>query len=95
MSMTFNQFQMELRKRGIEGHQAIMLSTIYEQVLEMAKQLDMMANIINGVVETVQNFADLHEATQGQVNDMRQRFGENVRSEELDNIPLLDEPKKN
>ena len=95
MSMTFNQFKKQLTDRNIEPHTAIMLATVYEQVLEMAKQIDMMSNIVGSLADTVGNVVELHSVTQGHVKDMRQRFGENVRSEELDQVPLLDEPKKN
>lgn len=93
MSLTFNQFQKELQKRGIEGHLAIVLTTMYEQVLEMGKQVDMCANTIASLADTVGNVVELHHVTQTRLGDLKQRMEGSVHSEELDGISLRDEPR--
>lgn len=70
MSLTFNQFQKELQKRNIDPQLAYMLSVVFEQQVETAKQMDMCAKVIEELVKTVANFATLHEATQGRVQDL-------------------------
>lgn len=60
----FNSFQRVLRNRGIEGPTAVVLTEMYVQMLDQAKQLDMCATVISDLVNTVQNFTQLHDATQ-------------------------------
>jgi hypothetical protein len=80
----FNSFQRVLRNRNIEGPIAVVLTEMYVQQLDMAKQLDMCASLISNLVETVSNFTELHSATQGRVQDlMREIRGGDVRSEAI------------
>ena len=92
MSMTFNQFQVELRKRGIEGNIAVVLTTMYEQQREAIEQTDQAMKILVALTETVQNFVALNEAMGGQIAQLRSRLGINdvVGSE-----PLTDEDDYN
>ena len=60
----FNSFQRTLRNRNIDGSTAIVLSEMYVQMLDLAKQMDMCANVIQDLVGTVQSFTQLHDATQ-------------------------------
>ena len=88
MSFTFNEFQKELQKRNIDGFVAVMLTAMYEQQRETAEQVHMCATLIGQLTDTVANFAALHEATQGQVADLRKRT---VGDANVESVPLTDE----
>lgn len=73
--LTFNQFQVELRKRGIEGNVAVVLTMMYEQQREAVEQLDQAMKILLALTQTVENFVQLNEAMGGQLAQLRQRVG--------------------
>lgn len=93
MAKTFNEFQRELRNRGIEGHQAIMFTMMYEQILEMGKQLDMCAKIIGELVDTVGNTVELHKNTQSRMKDLHQRIAGEKDGVYLESVPLTNDPE--
>jgi hypothetical protein len=88
MSLTFNQFQVELRKRGIDGNIAVVLTQMYEQQRESIEQLDQAMKILVALTETVQNFVALNESMGGQLAQLRQRVG---LQEVVGSEPLTDE----
>lgn len=92
MTFTFNQFQRELERRNIDPQSRFIFSELYSQQREMAKQIDAMANIIDQVVKTISNFTELHEATQGQVLQVKKALAGEVDGVELDSVPLTDDP---
>lgn len=78
MAMTFNQFQRELKRRGIDTHLAIILTELYSQQRELGRQMNQLAEIIDQVVGTVGQFAELHEATQGKVMELKRDIAGDV-----------------
>lgn len=68
--MEFNQFQKELRDRGIEGQQAYVFTMLYERLSDLAQQVTLSARIVNELADAVNKFADLHEHTQRQLKIM-------------------------
>lgn len=87
--MNFNQFQKELRDRGIDGPMAVMLTTMYERIMDNSKQLDQCATILVQLTETVQNVVGLHEHLKMGVDDVRKRMG--VNEEEVSSVAMTDE----
>ncbi len=71
VTMTFMQFQKLLKDRGIDGHTAYILTIMYEQLIEMGKQLDMCANVTLATVETLENSVNLNEAVLQKVKGLR------------------------
>lgn len=71
--MSLMHFQKQLENRNIPKQEAYMFAMVYEQMIEMSKQLDMAASIIQQLVGTVQNFTALHAATQGKVAELMRR----------------------
>lgn len=63
----FNSFQRVLRARNIEGPTAVILTELYVQLLECAKQVDQCATIMNSLADTMAKFTELHAATQGKL----------------------------
>ena len=62
--LTFNQFQKELTNRGIDRQVAYMFTMLYERQIEIAKQMDMCAEVVTQLANTVTNFTELHARTQ-------------------------------
>jgi hypothetical protein len=89
MTMNFNQFQKTLRDRGIDGPMAVILTMMYEQILENAKQLDACASVLIKVTDTVQNVVGLHEHLKAGIDDTRARLG--IKDDEVQSVPLTDE----
>ena len=91
--LTFNQFQVELKKRGIDGHQAIMFTMMYEQIREMAEQQEQAMTLLMGMAQTMENFVNLSEVQQERMIELRKRITGEEDGVSLSSIPLLDEPK--
>lgn len=89
MSMTFNQFQKELRNRNIDPQVAYFMSVLYEQHMEVLKQVDQMATIINSLADTVGNVVELHSVTKERVEMMNKRLGG-----DYDGVTVTTEPGK-
>lgn len=70
MSVTFNQFQKELRDRGIDPKIGYFLSMIFEQQLEVGKQVDMCAKVLSELANTVGNVVELHNSTQSRLQEL-------------------------
>lgn len=71
--MDLMHFQKQLQNRNIPQQEAYMFAMIYEQMIEMSKQLDLAATVVGQLVNTVNNFVALHESTQGQVKELMRR----------------------
>ena len=69
--MTFNEFQRELQKRDIPEQLAYVLTMMYEQVVEVAKQGDSAAKIMLEMANTMENLTLLHHDTQKKVFEFR------------------------
>lgn len=89
MSVTFNQFQKELRDRNIDPQVAYMLSVIYEQHIEVLKQVDAMANVISSLADTVGNVVELHHTTQDRLQGLNKMMTGSV-----DGVTVSTEPGK-
>lgn len=89
MSLTFNQFQKQLRDQNIDARTAYFLSLMFEQHVEVLKQVDQMANIINSLADTVGNVVELHQVTKERVETMNKRLGG-----DYDGVSVSTEPGK-
>lgn len=88
--MSFNEFQRELQKREIPDNLAYILTLMYEQVVEVAKQGDMAGKIMLEMATTMENLTLLHQDTQQKVFEFR-------RSDRDDGIAVrsvANEPEK-
>lgn len=88
-NLTFNQFQKELRNRNIDPNTAYMLSVVYEQHIEVLKQVDACMNILNALAETVGNVVQLHESTQGRLQALNKMV-----TGEVEGVTVTTEPGK-
>jgi len=81
--LTFNEFQRELQKREIPDNIAYVLTMMYEQFGEMAKQNDAAAKIMLEMARTMENLTLLHHDTQKKVFEFKRGerdFGIDVNS---------------
>lgn len=89
--MQFNQFQKELRDRGIDPQSAYMFTLVYERLIETEKQLTMATNLIGALTESVQGFVRLNEVQQ---RDLR-TFMRNGRPDGIEVHSVANEPEDN
>ena len=61
--MTFNEFQRELQRRGIDPHNAFMLTLVYEQVNEVSTRLNDCASVLLSMANTIKDLTALNEDT--------------------------------
>lgn len=61
---TFNQFQKELRDRGIDLQEAYMMTMMYEQIVELSNQMTICAKLIEALTDSVSGFVQLNETQQ-------------------------------
>lgn len=92
MALSFNEFQRELQKRGIDGHLAIILTEMYEQQRETAEQLTQTTSILVSLVDTVSNFVSLNDAMNGRLQELQKRVSGEAEGVSLSSVPLRDEP---
>jgi hypothetical protein len=68
--MQFMEFNRRLAKCRLDDDTRMILSHMFEVQIEFSKQLDTASSLIAGLVESVQNFAALHESTQQRVKEL-------------------------
>lgn len=73
--MAFNEYQRLLQKRGISEQEAYLHTVVFEQVVELASQLDTQSKLLLKMAEQMEGIVKLHEATQQHVVDLA-RFGQ-------------------
>lgn len=68
---TYNEFQRELRERGIDVQNAYMFTLVYERLLHMANEIDNCAKATLALAETVKKVVELHEVVNNRLNQLR------------------------
>lgn len=89
--LTFNQFQKQLRDRGIDPQIAYMLSVCYEQILDMAQQTDQMATALVGFADVLQGFVQLRAMDAEAIEQLRRR---NLSDGVEVSSSIIDDPSK-
>lgn len=69
--MSLMQFQRQLEEREIPKQTAYMLATMYEQLLEVSKQLDQCTTIMLATVETMDKVVGSNELVLRQARALR------------------------
>jgi len=85
---TFNEFQRELQKRGIDGPNAYMFTLIYERLIHVAKEVETQSEICLALANSMEGVVGLHEQTQRKMKELakhNQAEGIEVKSEPYDN----------
>ena len=91
MSMTFNQFQKELRTLGIPDKEAYVFTMIYERLIDVESQLLMCARVCDGLANTMASFVKLSETQQKELRlFMRAGRPDGVEVESVINKPEED-----
>jgi len=71
MSLTFNQFQVELRRRGIKEQEAYLFTLIYERLIETEKLVMMNAHVLEELTNSVASFVQISEGMQKELRLVR------------------------
>jgi predicted HTH domain antitoxin len=67
MTLTFNQFQKELRDREVPAREAYLFTLIYERLIETENQLSMCANLIASLADSLANVVELNAKQQAEL----------------------------
>jgi hypothetical protein len=89
--MTFNQFKLELERRNIPPQEAYMFALIYERLIHMAGEIEAGARATLALANTIEGFVELHEATQGKLQQMMRGGVEGV---DVFSESVVDDPEK-
>ena len=87
--MNFNAFQRELAKRNIEGPIAIVLTMMWEQILELSKQGDEGAKIMLQMAQSMDAVVGITGNLKGDIDSLSKRLG--ADDELLHSVPLRDD----
>ena len=83
---TYNEFQRELVKRGIDPQNAYMFTLIYERLIHVAKEVQTQSEICLALANSMQGVVGLHEETQRKMKELEkhnQTDGVEVKSEKI------------
>ena len=88
--MTFNEFTKELRKRNIDAHNAYMFGLMYERMMHMAQEIDMMSKVMLQITQSFEGFVELRDMDANLIAQLRKRGqvdGVDVHSESVSDDP--------
>lgn len=74
MSLSFNEFQRELQKRGVDERNAYIFTLIYERLIETEKMVLDGMNLLNLFATQLQGFMQLREFDQKDMNTIQKRL---------------------
>lgn len=80
MTMTFNEFQRELKKRLNDPQQAYLFSLMYEYLIALNQQLDELAALTLNLTEQQQRFVEFNTTLEGQLKNLRRRGDTDIGS---------------
>lgn len=79
--MDWNRFQRELQQRNIVSDHpqvAYMLAVVFEQMVDMSKQLDMCASVCESMANTVANMGMLNAKTMEELRALKKEMHKGV-----------------
>lgn len=86
---TFNEFQRELQKRGIDGRNAYMFTLVYERLIETEKLVNQAMTVISGFATLLQGFTALREEDMRAMQDLKRK------TDGVDVMSVANEPEGN
>lgn len=93
MSLSFNEFQRELHKQGIEPKYAYMLTLLYERFGEVLSQQEEIAKIVVTFADTIEKVARMHQSDQQVLGELAKRAGLVGRTKGVDVQSVANEPE--
>jgi len=94
MSLTFNEFQRELQKRGVDGPNAYMFTLVYERLSECMQQQEEVTKAVLMFAEQLQMFINLRELDIRDVEAVKKKVGVVGRTPGVDVHSVANEPEK-
>lgn len=92
-SLTFNEFQRELRKRNIPEDHAFIFTLLYERFGEMQKEHEFMASICTSLADNMRGLVQLNEQNVNRIKRLSQGKGM-VEGVDVDSV-AIDPREKN
>jgi hypothetical protein len=87
---TFQEFQRELVKRGIDDKNAYMFTLLYERLIETERLVMLNAQTLSQVVDSLQGIVGLHEEFKQRVD----RLARGMTHDGVDVMSVAREPSK-
>jgi hypothetical protein len=94
MSLTFNEFQRELRNRGIDGPSAYMFTLIYERLSECLQNQEEITNVIVMLTEQMHAFVNLRELDARDMDVIKKKVGVIGKTSGVDVHSVANEPEQ-
>jgi len=94
MSLTFNEFQRELRNRGVDGPNAYMFTLVYERLSECLQQQEEIAGAILMMTQQLQMFVNLREMDTRDMETVKRKIGMIGKTPGVDVHSVANEPEK-
>lgn len=89
---TFNQFQVELQKRGVDGPNAYMFTLLYERLIQTEQTVDQMSTLVNHFAELLSGFMQLREEDVKNIQGLQKKIAGRVDG--VDVASVANEPEK-
>jgi len=89
--VSWNDFNRELQKRVDDPGVRYCLGVVYERVLDTAKQVDAMAEIINSMADAMNNLIAINEGMDGKLKALNQMIDGRAKGVEVESVPLTNE----
>jgi hypothetical protein len=88
--MTFNEFQRELQKRGIQPQEAYIFTLIYERLIEVSRAVEMNAQALVSVANNMQGLVGLNEHLRARIEQVSKGF----REDGIDVASVANDPEE-
>jgi len=89
--MDWNEFNRQLQNRVSDPGVRYCLGLIYERVLDMAKQVDMAANVTMEMANTMQNFMQLNEVFDGRLRELKKHIEGGADGVSVESVPITND----
>lgn len=86
-TMSYNAFQRELTKRGVEGNTAYMFALVYERLIHTEEQVVQMAELCVKFAEQLQGFLQLREEDVRKIDEMQKKLKGGFQGIHLGSVP--------
>jgi hypothetical protein len=87
----WNEFNRELQNRVSDPGTRYCLGLIYERLLDIAKQMDMCANVTTEMASVMNNFVSMNEAFDDRLKQLHKHIKGDTEGVELRSVPLTND----
>lgn len=87
-NITLMELNRQLQESNLDKRTVYFFAELYEHQIALEQAFDQMSSIVVGMAEQIQQFVNLHEATQEKMKQMMQRG-------QMDGVSVKSEPYEN